>query len=620
MKQRLLQNLESSSDSEDSVLSFVDLDAERNSPNDDDSNSNESIMSQYLNDLMEENSDSKEETTNIVDNESRQNSRKNSTDSNEKMPIFGDISEFLENELIESEKVLELKDLEKKNDSDLTEDQILNSTTNKNHIPSRDTIDTQIFSKKLEKEMKNNDNMDSNKDHDSDVELVDCTMFKKVNEKDMTNIQKNKLDSTNNTDDFDLTGLFKKTDTRTKRNTDDVYISLSSDSDSDTDKASGTNENDESEAKKRGIRAMLSNDELAEETIRAQKEEQDRIKRVKEKKVQLAQIINERKEMEAKDPTLANEIILDYDSKKKIKISIHPDIVKLLKPHQIDGVKFMYESCYGSVDFIKHPASGCILAHCMGLGKTLQLITLLHTVIRYPQLRTKRVLVLCPKSTVINWSDEFQRWLSPIKIGPKCKVFFFPDNSDVNDKLKILKDWFSSTSTRVGCLLIGYEAFRALVAIHKRKNNIALNIDAVSREIDEYLLEPGADLVICDEGHVIKNRKSATNCAVSKIKTRRRIILTGTPIQNNLNECKYIYLIIFGPIKSTIFFFSDYCMVNFIKPSFLGTEKEFANLYANPIKNGQHKDSDSRAIKVMKQRSYVLHNKLSKFVQVNNSL
>lgn len=56
-------------------------------------------------------------------------------------------------------------------------------------------------------------------------------------------------------------------------------------------------------------------------------------------------------------------------------------------------------------------------------------------------------------------------------------------------------------------------------------------------------------------------------------------------------------------------------MVNFIKPSFLGTEKEFANLYANPIRTGQHKDSSKGEIKYMKQRSYVLHKKLSKFVQ-----
>lgn len=63
-------------------------------------------------------------------------------------------------------------------------------------------------------------------------------------------------------------------------------------------------------------------------------------------------------------------------------------------------------------------------------------------------------------------------------------------------------------------------------------------------------------------------------------------------------------------------FIADYSMVNFIKPLYLGTEKEFANLYCNPIKNGQHKDSSKKDITVMKQRSFVLHKKLSKFVQV----
>lgn len=68
---------------------------------------------------------------------------------------------------------------------------------------------------------------------------------------------------------------------------------------------------------------------------------------------------------------------------------------------------------------------------------------------------------------------------------------------------------------------------------------------------------------------------------------------------------------------SFCYLLADYSMVNFIKPLFLGTEKEFANLYANPIKNGQHKDSGKTDIKIMKQRSFVLHKKLSKFVQVS---
>jgi transcriptional regulator ATRX len=58
-----------------------------------------------------------------------------------------------------------------------------------------------------------------------------------------------------------------------------------------------------------------------------------------------------------------------------------------------------------------------------------------------------------------------------------------------------------------------------------------------------------------------------------------------------------------------------YAMVQWIKPNFLGTINEFNNIYANPIKDGQTKDSTTAAIKKMKQKSFILNNILSKFVQ-----
>lgn len=123
----------------------------------------------------------------------------------------------------------------------------------------------------------------------------------------------------------------------------------------------------------------------------------------------------------------------------------------------------MYDTCFGSVnDLPKFTGSGCILAHCMGLGKTLQLITLLHTLIRYPQLLVYRVLVICPKSTVMNWKDEIYKWLGHIKTGPKLKVFFFRDNDDVSGKVRTLEEWYRSNKHRAGCLLLGYEAFKTM--------------------------------------------------------------------------------------------------------------------------------------------------------------
>merc|ERR1712156_195510 len=102
----------------------------------------------------------------------------------------------------------------------------------------------------------------------------------------------------------------------------------------------------------------------------------------------------------------------------------------------------------------------------------------------------------------------------------------------------------------------------------------------------ETLLDPGPDLVICDEGHILKNTKSALNIAMNRIKTRRRIILTGTPLQNNLTEY--------------------YAMVEFVKPKLLGTFPEFRNRFVNPIKNGQHSDSTDSDVKRMKKRTFIL--------------
>lgn len=229
----------------------------------------------------------------------------------------------------------------------------------------------------------------------------------------------------------------------TSRPTPDDCISLSSDDELEVDPISVENkeisDDDEDGKNTRPGRKLLRTDQLAGETKRAQREETDRVKRLEKKQARLTQIIESQREQSQSQRSTQNgadddgvaeieDIILDYDSKKKENIIVHRDIQKHLKSHQVDGIKFMYDSCYGSVDSLKdHPGSGCILAHCMGLGKTLQLISLLHTVITYPQLKTNKVLVICPKSTVLNWKEEIERWMGPIREGRRLKLFTFPD-------------------------------------------------------------------------------------------------------------------------------------------------------------------------------------------------
>ena len=70
--------------------------------------------------------------------------------------------------------------------------------------------------------------------------------------------------------------------------------------------------------------------------------------------------------------------------------------------------------------------------------------------------------------------------------------------------------------------------------------------------------------------------------------------------------------------ETRCFFYSDHCMVSFVKPSLLGTRKEFNNRFANPITNGQCSDSTPFDVKLMKRRAHILHELLNGCVQVRS--
>lgn len=150
-------------------------------------------------------------------------------------------------------------------------------------------------------------------------------------------------------------------------------------------------------------------------------------------------------------------------------------------------------------------------------------------------------------------------------------------------------DTFNNWYKQGGVLIMGYDMFTNL-------SNENLEIEGeLKHTFQQSLVDPGADLVVCDEGHIIKGEKTYLHSAMSRIRTMRRIMLTGTPLQNNLDEY--------------------YTMVNFIKPSLFGTRKEFRNRFVNPIANGQYPNSTPADIQEMKRRSHVLYTLLEGCVQ-----
>lgn len=269
----------------------------------------------------------------------------------------------------------------------------------------------------------------------------------------------------------------------------------------------------------------------------------------------LAEILGIKKEVEGERP--------------KVPVVIDPRLAKVLRPHQVEGVKFLYRCTTGLVD---EKAKGCIMADEMGLGKTLQCITLMWTLLKQSPEAGKstiqKCVIACPASLVKNWANELVKWLGEGAVTP-----FAIDGKATKEELSAqLKQWAIATGRSVTrpVLIVSYESLR-------------LNI--------EELKDVKIGLMLCDEGHRLKNADSGTYTALTGLNVDRRVILSGTPIQNDLTEY--------------------YALLDFANPGYLGTRQDFRKKFELPILRGRDaagSDSD-------RQKGQTANNELSSLVK-----
>ncbi|XP_045708239.1 probable global transcription activator SNF2L1 isoform X3 [Phyllostomus hastatus] len=181
-----------------------------------------------------------------------------------------------------------------------------------------------------------------------------------------------------------------------------------------------------------------------------------------------------------------------------VRFEVSPSYVKggPLRDYQIRGLNWL-------ISLYENGVNG-ILADEMGLGKTLQTIALLGYLKHYRNIPGPH-MVLVPKSTLHNWMNEFKRWV------PSLRVICFIGDKDA--RAAFIRDEMMPGEWDV--CVTSYEVVIKEKSVFKKFHW-------------RYL--------VIDEAHRIKNEKSKLSEIVREFKSTNRLLLTGTPLQNNLHE------------------------------------------------------------------------------------
>ncbi|XP_073495720.1 DNA excision repair protein ERCC-6-like [Phyllobates terribilis] len=217
-------------------------------------------------------------------------------------------------------------------------------------------------------------------------------------------------------------------------------------------------------------------------------------------------------------------------------LMLYKELCGKLFEHQKEGVAFLYS-------LHRDGRKGGILADDMGLGKTIQVIAFLSGM--FDAELTNNVLLIMPTTLISNWVKEFEKWTPGMRVNE-----------------------FHGTSKK--------ERTRNLQKIQRKGGVLITTYQMLINNWQQLSAYNGRDFVwdyiILDEAHKIKSSSTKTAKSCYAIPARNRILLTGTPIQNNLREMWALY---------------DFAC----QGTLLGTAKTFKMEYENPITRAREKDA-----------------------------
>ncbi|CAH9085282.1 unnamed protein product [Cuscuta epithymum] len=234
-----------------------------------------------------------------------------------------------------------------------------------------------------------------------------------------------------------------------------------------------------------------------------------------------------------------------------LKFMLPGEVANMLYPHQRDGLKWLWS--------IHSKGKGGILGDDMGLGKTMQICGFLAGLFHSNMIR--RVMVVAPKTLMPHWIKE----LTVVGLSGKIREYYGTSIKARDYELRyILED--------KGVLLTTYDIVR---------NNVKSLCGDYYHRGDRSEDEVIWDYMILDEGHLIKNPSTQRAKSLHEIPSAHRIIISGTPLQNNLKEL--------------------WALFNFCCPGLLGDKKWFKEKYEHFILRGNEKNASDREKRISSQ-------------------
>ncbi|XP_036429450.1 DNA excision repair protein ERCC-6-like [Colossoma macropomum] len=254
-----------------------------------------------------------------------------------------------------------------------------------------------------------------------------------------------------------------------------------------------------------------------------------------------------------------NEKDLEKEKPEDVLEVLLPDknLLCRLYPHQREGILFLFNLYKNGKSKAKGSRNGAILADEMGLGKSIQVILFLHAMIMNTQ-EFKNALLIVPAGLLNDWKDKLKRWTPNMNV-----LIYHHSETERERKLRNLQK-------TGGIILVSYSTF------------IENNETLTTYEGMHFVW----DCLICDEAHKLKNLDTKTHKAVALTSAGFCILITGTPMQNNLRE-----------------FWSLFSLI--LDTYVLGTYKTFKNKFEKPITKGMEAESgpEERALGMELQKT-----------------